>query len=99
MEIAIDPSGTHALQSLIEIININRNEDVIKEILDEQNIIELSLNSNGTHILQKIITVFEEENRTLINKCILENVANLCMNANGICVVINLNLIIDKNIF
>ena len=35
----MDPSGTHALQSLIEIININRNEDVIKEILDEQNII------------------------------------------------------------
>ena len=96
MEIAMDPSGTHALQSLIEIININKNEDVIKEILDDENIIKLSFNCNGTHILQKIITVFDEENRTLINKCILENFLNLCMDANGICVVIILSL---KNLY
>lgn len=84
----MDPSGTHALQSLIEIININKNEDIIKEILDmEENILKLALNSNGTHILQKIITVFDEDNRTVINKCILENFSNLCMDPNGICVV------------
>jgi len=73
MEIAMDPSGTHALQSLIEIINLNKNEDLIKGILNEENILKLSFNCNGTHILQKVISCFEEDNRSKINKCILEN--------------------------
>jgi len=84
----MDPSGTHALQSLIEIINLNKNEDLIKGILNEENILKLSFNCNGTHILQKVISCFEEDNRSKINKCILENFSGLCMNANGICVVI-----------
>jgi len=88
----MDPSGTHALQSLIEIINLNKNENIIKEILDkEKNILKLALNSNGTHILQKIITVFHEDNRIVINKCILEKFSILCMDPNGICVVNKLN--------
>jgi rRNA-processing protein FCF1 len=88
MEIATDPSGTHALQSLIEIINLNKNEKLLKEVLVEENVLKLSFNNNGTHILQKIISCFEEENRLIINKCVLENLSKLCMNANGICVVI-----------
>lgn len=84
----MDSSGTHALQSLIEIINLNKNEDLIKGILNKENILKLSLNSNGTHILQKLISFFDEENRFLINKCILEHFSELCMNPNGICVVI-----------
>lgn len=87
MEISMDPSGTHALQSLIEIINITKYEDDIRDILNEDNILKLSFNANGTHILQKIITVFDEEYRTVINKCILANFSNLCMDPNGICVV------------
>ena len=83
----MDPSGTHALQSLIEIVNLNKNEDLIKEILNEENILKLSFNGNGTHILQKIISCFDEDKRLIINKCILENFYDLCMNANGICVV------------
>ncbi len=100
----MDPSGTHALQSLIEIINLNKNEKLIKEVLIEENIIKLSFNNNGTHILQKIISCFDEENRIKINKCVLGNFSKLCMNANGICVVINyeinkFNFIINNIIF
>lgn len=83
----MDPSGTHVLQILIENLNINKNEDFIKEILDEENVIKLSFDINGAYIIQKIITIFEEENRTLINKCLLEKFLNLCMDANGIFVV------------
>lgn len=88
MEIAMDPSGTHALQSLIDKLNTNKNEIIIKEILNkEENILKLAFNSNGTHILQKIIDLSDENNRTIINKCILENFSNLCLDPNGICVV------------
>ena len=87
MEISMNPSGTHALQSLIEIINLNKNEDLIKEVLNRENILKLSFNSNGTHILQKIISCFNEDKRSTINKCVIENFSELCINANGICVV------------
>ncbi len=94
----MDPSGTHALQSLVEILNNNKNEDIIKEILDkEENILKLAFNSNGTHILQKIIYVFDENNRIIINKCILENFSNLCLDPNGICVVNIINFYNKNN--
>lgn len=87
MEIAMDISGTHALQSLIEIISLEKYEDRIKNILSEENILKLSLSNNGTHILQKIITLFDEDNRSLINKVVMKNFENLCIDPNGICVV------------
>lgn len=83
----MDSSGTHALQSLIEIMNLKEEEELIKSILDEENILKLCTNSNGTHIIQKIISCFDEENREKVNKSVLQNFSNLCMNANGICVV------------
>lgn len=83
----MDSSGTHALQSLIEIMNLREEEEAIKKILNEEIILNLSLNSNGTHIIQKIISCFDEENRLQVNKCVIKNFPKLCMNANGICVV------------
>jgi len=87
----MDSSGTHALQSLIEIMNLKEEEELIKSILNEDNILKLSINSNGTHIIQKIISCFDEQNRAKVNKCVIENFSKLCMNANGICVVIKFN--------
>lgn len=83
----MDSSGTHALQSLIEIMNLKEEEELIKSILNKDNILKLSINSNGTHIIQKIISCFDEENRNKINTSVIENFSKLCMNANGICVV------------
>jgi len=83
----MDYSGTHALQSLIEIMNLKEEEELIKSILNEDNILKLSINSNGTHIIQKIISCFDEINRSKVNKSVIDNFSKFCMNANGICVV------------
>ncbi len=83
----MDSSGTHALQSLIEIMNLKEEEELIKSILNEDNILQLAINSNGTHIIQKIISCFDEENRRKVNNCVINNFPKLCVNPNGICVV------------
>lgn len=86
MEIANNGSGTHSLQSIIEIINMEEEEILLQKCV-ENNILKLSQNSNGTHIIQKIISCFEEKNRNYLNDFILNNLSKMCMNANGICVV------------
>lgn len=86
LEIAVNTAGTHSLQSLIEIVNLEEEEVIIRKAV-EPNILKLSYNSNGTHIIQKIITCFDERSRMFLNDYIIENLCKVCMNANGICVV------------
>jgi hypothetical protein len=86
LEISNNTFGTHAIQSLIEIINLQDEEDLLKRSL-EGNILKISYNSNGTHIIQKIILCMEEKNRTYLNEFIINNLSKMCMNSNGICVV------------
>jgi hypothetical protein len=86
LEIAVNISGTHSLQSLIEIVNMEEEETLIKKLV-EPYILKLAFNGNGTHIIQKVITCFEESTRTFLNEFILDNLTSICLNANGICVV------------
>jgi hypothetical protein len=86
LEIANNTSGTHSIQSLIEIINMPEEEEILRNCV-EKHILRLACNSNGTHIIQKIITCFEEKNREYLNDYILKNMAKMSMNVNGICVV------------
>jgi len=86
VEIGINPSGTHSLQSIIQIINLKDEEEVLKCALNG-NVFKLSFNSNGTHIIQKIISCFEEEKREFLNDFIIENLSKMCNNANGISVI------------
>jgi hypothetical protein len=86
-EICKNNSGTHAIQSLIEIVNMRQEEDLIKESVKDH-IIDLSIHINGTHVMQKIISSISEENRNHINDTLFQNFNKLIVDANGICVVI-----------
>lgn len=85
-DIACNSSGTHAIQSLIEIINLPNEEDQVKDIVKDC-ILKLSCDINGTHVMQKIITCIKESNREYINKVILTNLKKLLYDSNGVCVV------------
>jgi hypothetical protein len=85
-EIACNNSGTHALQSLIEMTNMPGEEDLIKESVKDH-ILKLSLDVNGTHVIQKVISCIPEKDREFINKTVLENISKLIFDSNGICVL------------
>ncbi len=86
MDIAINISGTHSLQSLIEIVTMVEEENIINRMINPV-IQELSFDVNGTHIIQKIICCFNENSRVYLNDYILENLSKISMNVHGICVV------------
>jgi hypothetical protein len=84
--ISCNNSGTHSLQSLIEIINMPGEEELVKEAVKDH-ILTLSYDINGTHVIQKIISSIDENNREHINKTLLTNFDKLIYDSNGICVV------------
>jgi hypothetical protein len=85
-DIACNGSGTHALQSMIEIINMTGEEELVKEAVKD-NILRLSYDVNGTHVIQKVISCINEERREFINFVVLKNIHKLVFDSNGICVV------------
>ncbi len=85
-DISCNASGTHALQSMIEIINMPGEEELVKEAVKD-NILRLSYDINGTHVIQKVVSCISEENREFINYIVLKNIHKLVFDSNGICVV------------
>jgi hypothetical protein len=86
--ISCNNSGTHSIQSLIEIINMPGEEDLVKEAIQDS-ILTLSYDTNGTHVIQKIISSIDEINREHVNQTLLTNINKLIYDSNGICVVSN----------
>ncbi len=86
IEVSKDIAGTHCIQSLIEPINSTKEEDLLRESIQNY-LLELSYNSNSTHIIQKIICTINENNRQYINNFIFENILKLCKDVNGICII------------
>jgi hypothetical protein len=84
--ISCNSSGTHALQSLIEIVNMPGEEELLK-VSVESNLLKLSIDVNGTHVVQKIISCITEDSREKINEIILDNFNSLVYDPNGICVL------------
>jgi len=84
--ISCNSSGTHALQSLIEIINLPEEEELLK-LCVRSCVVSLSININGTHVVQKVVSCIKEQNREQINKIILDNFTKLIFDSNGICVL------------
>ena len=85
MNISYDNSGTHALQSLLEIINLSEEENIFLNAV-KACALEMSYDSNATHVIQKILVCVSEEKRDFLNKIIRENLKSLCLDCNGICV-------------
>lgn len=84
--IACDVSGTHSIQTLIEVKNTEKEEKLLIDIVKDH-IFELAFDNNGTHVMQKIISTINEENRTIINDFIMKNISKLLNDVNGVCVI------------
>lgn len=50
-------------------------------------IIGLAFDINGTHVLQKVIICLKEESIEYIIKPLIENLKDLAMDQNGLCVI------------
>jgi len=84
-KIAMNSSGTHSIQCLIESISTPEEEDILKQCV-EKDFLKLSYDGYSTHAVQKILTLVKEESREAINKIILQNFIELVLDQNGICV-------------
>ena len=89
LEIANNPSGTHPLQSLIEIINMPEEKKIVLSyILNNETL--LALDSKGTHVLQKFISSTKDEERYELNQNLINLISQLIVNPFGVCVLIQL---------
>ncbi len=84
--IALNYSGTHVLQTLLDMIKTIEEEIILVESI-KGNELKMAFDINATHVLQKMICVINEIRRNSINNIILKNIKALCLDANGICVV------------
>ncbi|MCQ2816214.1 MAG: hypothetical protein MJ252_03000 [archaeon] len=86
VEIAKNFSGTHVLQALVNLINNLEDQQILLSYIKDHEL-ELAYDMNGTHVLQKIIVIVNEANRPQLNQVILNNIKDLCLDSNGICLV------------
>ena len=86
-EIAMDYSGTHVLQALLDKSRnkINHEQIVLSAIKGKE--LEMAFDTNATHVIQKIITTIPEERREDLTELIVSNLTSLCVNSNGICIM------------
>jgi hypothetical protein len=88
IEISKDSSGIFSIQALL-------NE--ISSLEDEQNILnyikyhemEMAFNKNATYVIQKIVLLFPDIHRVYLNEVIINNLKDLCLDSNGICLIKN----------
>ena len=89
VEVANNSFGTHPLQSLMEIINMPEEKNLIlRYILGNETI--LAFDTKGTHILQKYISNTKDEDRNELNKKIVNLIDKLIIDVSGVCVLIKL---------
>lgn len=100
VNISKDSFGTFSLQALLDEISSIEQEKVILNSIKNREM-ELAFDKNATHILQKLVLVFPDIHRKELNEIILNNIKDLSLNPNGICLVKNFirsnTLIEDKN--
>ena len=84
--IANDICGNHSLQCLILLQNSKEERKIIKDcVSNDLNI--LCFNQKSSHVIQKIIKAVKEKDRGYLNTFIINNLINLCLDANGICII------------
>ena len=82
-DIFCDYYGNYFLQKFFHFCSF---QEIIKECINK-NLYNLSFGSNSSHVIQKIISVIKEDNREYINNFMISNLIDLCLDANGICIV------------
>ena len=86
--ISKDNSGTFSLQALLDEVSSLEDEHKILNYIKYHEL-EMAYDKNATHVLQKLLLIFPDINRLELNRIILNNLKELCINSNGICLVKN----------
>ena len=86
INIANDICGNHSLQCLISLQNTNEEKELLKLCI-QNNLKELCYGGNSSHVISKIIKILKENERQYINTYIINDLINLCVDSNGICIV------------
>ena len=88
VNISKDYSGTFSLQALLdEVSNIEDERKILSYIKYHE--LEMAYDKNATHVLQKLVLLFPDIHRLELNKIILNNLKELCVDSNGICLIKN----------
>ena len=98
INISKDSSGTFSLQALLDQITSIEEEKAILKLVHKHEM-EMAFDKNATHVLQKLVLLFPDNHRKELNKVILNNIIQLCLDSNGICLVknyIRTNTILDE---
>ena len=86
INIANDICGNHSLQCLISLQNTNEEKELIR-IYTQDNLKDLCIGGNSSHVIIKIIKFLKESERQYINNFIVNDMIELCIDSNGICVL------------
>eukprot|EP00742_Colponemidia_sp_Colp-10_P000746 GILJ01000810.1.p1 GENE.GILJ01000810.1~~GILJ01000810.1.p1 ORF type:complete len:1060 (+),score=180.51 GILJ01000810.1:230-3409(+) len=86
VDVACDRRGTHALQTLIELVNMQEEEQVLIDSLTGH-VITLSMNAQGTHVVQRILLCLRESSCYFIFEPVLDNMLDIGHSAHGLCVI------------
>ena len=98
IEIANDICGNHSLQCLISLQSSNEEKKIIQECV-QGDLKSLSFGCNSSHVISKIIDCLNESDRQFINTFIVNNLMELCLDPNGICIVKEFILNIKSNFY
>ncbi len=88
ISVSKDSSGTFSLQALLDEITTVEDERKILDCIKNHEM-EMAYNKNATHVLQKLILLFPDIHRLDLNKIILNNLKDLCLDSCGICLIKN----------
>jgi HEPN domain-containing protein len=84
IEIAKNSRGTHSLQSLINMVSLDDEEEILEKAF-RRNIVELSRHSFATHVIQKMLSCLH--NKYFIIAPIVEHILEVSSDKLGLCVV------------
>jgi hypothetical protein len=88
VNISKDYSGTFSLQALLDEVSSFEDEQKILNYIKYHEL-EMAYDKCATHVLQKLLLLFPDTHRIELNKIILNNLKELCIDPNGICLVKN----------
>ena len=89
IEISFNKWGSYSLQSLIKIISLPEEQEIIKKCI-EGRVYELAMDKQANFVLQKLILLFNEKGILSITNEIFEIFSHLIYNSNGIGLLKNL---------
>jgi hypothetical protein len=89
IEISFNKWGSYSLQSLIKIISLPEEQEILKKCI-EGRVYELAMDKQANFILQKLILLFNEKGILSITNEIFQIFSHLIYNSNGIGLLKNL---------